>query len=246
MKLLCKIVVVAIVLAAAVLLAPAFPQTSAAPGPAVQPVVLGFPMPDFSLPAIQGGTYGPSALKGKNVLVIFPRGKVDDTWCWICHYQYAELAALEAQRGLRKAFDLEVLFVLPYDEAEVRHWVEIFPSQMAVIQKWTNPPGADDFPPARKERLEKVQRLFARAAEFGKGPMPTPFPILVDKDGAVSKRLGLFRTDWDGSAVDQNVPTTVLLDASGEVRFKYTSQVTFDRPNAAYIIQIMEKLIAGR
>jgi peroxiredoxin len=246
MRSLIKITVAGVVFATAMFVPPASPQAPAGQTPAVQPIVLGFPVPDFSLPAIQGGTYGPSALKGQNVLLIFPRGKVDDTWCWICHYQYAELAALDAQRGLRKAYNLEVLFVLPYDEAEVRHWVEIFADQMAVIRKWMNPPGAENFPPLRKERLEKVRRLFAQAAEFGKGPMATPFPILYDKDGAVSKRLGLFRTDWDGSTVDQNIPTTVLLDASGEVRFKYTSQVTFDRPNAAYMTQIMEKLIAGR
>jgi len=222
------------------------PQTAAGQAPVFRPGVIGFPMPDFSLPAIQGGAFSPSALKGKNVLLIFPRGKVDDTWCWICHYQYAELADLEARLQLRKTFDLEILFVLPYGEAEVRHWTEIFQSQMKVIEGWINPPDFDKFPARRKEMVKRIRQSFSKASDFGKGPMPTPFPILYDKDQAVSKMLGLFTTNWDGSAVDQNIPTVYLLSPSGDVRFKYMSQITFDRPNAAFLIKILEKLILGR
>jgi len=213
------------------------------PPQAVQPMVFGFPMPDFTLPAIQGGAFGPSALKGKNVLLVFPRGKVDDTWCWLCHYQYAELADLEARLGLRKAFNLEVLFVLPYGEAEVRHWAEIFPGQMAEILKWLNPPGAESFPAPRKERLDRIRRRFPKVAEYAKGPVATPFPILYDQDQAVSKRLGLFTKNWDASAVDQNIPTTVLLDAAGDIVFKYTSQITFDRPSGEYLVRMMAELL---
>jgi peroxiredoxin len=214
------------------------------PPAAVQPMVLGFPMPDFTLPAIQGGAFGPSALKGKNVLIVFPRGKVDDTWCWLCHYQYAELADLEARLGLRKAYNLEVLFVLPYGEAEVRHWADIFPAQMAEIQKWLNPPGAESFTGQRKERLDRIRQRFAGLAEYAKGPVATPFPILYDQDQAVSKRLGLFTQNWDHSAVDQNVPTAVLLNTSGDIVFKYASQnTTFDRPSGAYLVRMMAELL---
>jgi len=233
-------------LIASVLMLGAAALFALAQAPAFRPGVIGFPMPDFSLPAIQGGTFGPSTLKGKNVLIIFPRGKVDDTWCWICHYQYAELADLEAKLQLRKTFDLEILFVLPYGEAEVRHWTEIFQSQMKVIEGYVNPPGFDQFPARRKEMVKRMRQSFSKASEFGKSPLPTPFPILYDKDQAVSKMLGLFTTNWDDSAVDQNIPTIYLLSPSGDVRFKYMSQITFDRPNADYLIKILEKLILGR
>jgi peroxiredoxin len=203
-------------------------------------------MADFSLPAIQGGTFGPAALKGKNVLLVFPRGKVDDTWCWICHYQYAELAELEAKLRLRKTLDLEILFVLPYGEAEARHWTEIFPSQMKTIEAFVNPPGFDRFPARRKEMVMKMRKAYSKASEFGKGPVPLPFPILYDQDQAVSKMLGLFTTNWDDSAVDQNIPTIYLLDAAGDVRFKYMSQITFDRPGGEYLVKILEALIQGR
>ena len=222
------------------------PQAPAGQAPVFRPGIIGFPMPDFLLPAIQGGTFGPSALKGKNVLIIFPRGKVDDTWCWLCHYQYAELADLETKLQLRKTFDLEILFVLPYGEAEVRHWTEIFPSQMKVIEGFMNPPGFDQFPARRKEMVMRMRQHFSKAADFAKGPMPTSFPILYDKDQAVSKMLGLFTTNWDGSAADQNIPTIYVLGPTGDIRFKYMSQITFDRPSAEFLIKMLEKLILGR
>jgi peroxiredoxin len=41
-------------------------------------------MPDFTLPAYQGGTVTLSALKGKNVMIIFPRGyAAENHWCTI-------------------------------------------------------------------------------------------------------------------------------------------------------------------
>ncbi len=40
----------------------------------ISPVTVGQPMPDFTLPVYQGGDLRLSGLKGKNVLIIFPRG----------------------------------------------------------------------------------------------------------------------------------------------------------------------------
>jgi len=40
----------------------------------VKPVTVGQPMPDFTLPTYQGGTVTLSTLRGKNVMIIFPRG----------------------------------------------------------------------------------------------------------------------------------------------------------------------------
>jgi len=43
-------------------------------------------MLDFTLPAYQGGTVTLSALKGKNVMIIFPRGyAAENYWCTICN-----------------------------------------------------------------------------------------------------------------------------------------------------------------
>ena len=69
------------------------------------PVIVGEQMPDFTLPSIQGGSVTLSGLTGKNVLLIFPRGRVGDHWCQICHYQYAELVELEKKLNLRDKYE---------------------------------------------------------------------------------------------------------------------------------------------
>ncbi len=209
--------------------------------PPIRPAILGQPMSDFSLPALSGEEFGISKLKGKNVLLVFPRGKVADHWCQVCHYEYAELAELEALQGLRKTFDLEILFVLPYDKATVQHWVDIFPDQMAVIEGWKNPPATASA--GAKNFAQTAKRLLPKTFIIEKGSVPTPFPILVDAGQRVSKGLGLHTMNWDGSTVDQNVPTVYLLDGTGTVRFKYMSQSTFDRPNAPYLAMVLEKML---
>ena len=116
----------------------------------IEPANFGAMFPDFTLPAVQGGEISLAALKGKNVMIVFPRGRVADHWCQICHYQYAELAEMEKILQFRKKYNLEVLFVLPYDQATVQHWVDIFPEQMAVIDGWKNPYRRGAEEPARQ------------------------------------------------------------------------------------------------
>jgi len=216
-------------------------QAQAAP---LRPAILGRPMPDFTLSSLDGKEFSLSKLKGKNVLLVFPRGKVDDHWCQICHYEYADLAEEEKLHGLRQKYNLEILFILPYDKGAVRHWVDIFPEQMAVIDGWKNPPA--DASAGQKRFAENVKRFLPKTFVIPKGNIPTPFPILVDAGQRVSKGLGLFTTNWDGSAVDQNVPTVYLLDASGTVRFKYLSQITWDRPDAAYLEKVLDRLLSDK
>lgn len=211
--------------------------------PATRPALLSLPMPDFTLPAVQGGDYGISKLKGKNVLLVFPRGKVADHWCQICHYQYLELAELEHTLGLRKKYNLEVLFVLPYDQATVEHWVAIFPDQLAVIEGWKNPPEPEKLNDRQKAWMQTARRFFPKSFDLKKDAVPTPFPVLVDADRTVSKGLGLFTMNWDGSQVDQNIPTVFLLDGAGNVVFKYMSQTTFDRPSAAYLLKFLDRML---
>ena len=47
-------------------------------------VTLGTKMPAFILPTLQGTELSLADYKGKRLLLIFPRGKVDDDWCQIC------------------------------------------------------------------------------------------------------------------------------------------------------------------
>ena len=67
----------------------------------------------------------------------------------------------------------------------------------------------------------------------------------MDADRELSQRLLLFTTSWDGSDVEQNIPTIFILDGDGVVRFKYHSQTTFDRPGYDYLFRVIDRLIVS-
>ncbi len=209
----------------------------------IKPANFGDLFPAFTLPAVQDGEVSLAALKGKNVLIIFPRGRVGDHWCQICHYQYAELADLEKNQPFRKKFNLEVLFVLPYDKPTVQHWVDIFPEQMAVIEGWKNPKAEELKDPAAKSWMERSRLLFPKKLAFGKENIPIPFPILADHERRLSQGLQLFTMFWDRSYVEQNISCVFILDGDGRVRFKYLSQNTVDRPSAEFLLKFIERML---
>jgi peroxiredoxin len=209
-------------------------------------VVVGQVMPEFTLPAWQGGEWSPAQARGKNVLLVFPRGLAGQDWCHICNYQYAELAELDRTEGLRTRYDLEVVFVLPYDRDMVQAWVDDFAPQLEDIHNWKNPADPASLDERGRSRMERYRALFPKEFRYAPGEVPLPFPLLVDADRSVSRRLGLFTEDWNGAQVPQNIPTIYLLDREGTVRFKYHSQSTVDRPGADYLVRFIQRMMMGR
>ena len=57
----------------------------------------------------------------------------------------------------------------------------------------------------------------------------------------MSRGLDLFTLLWDNSQVEQNIPAVYLLDRQGNVRFKYVSQNTLDRPGSDELLEILKK-----
>ncbi len=216
-------------------------EQSKVPGTMIQPAALGSKMSDFTLASVQGKNVSIAGLRGKNVLIVFPRGRVGDHWCQVCHYQYAELAELEKRLQLRKKYNLEILFVLPYDRAAVEQWVAIFPEQMTVIEKWKNPGDPARISAGAKRWMETVRLHFPKKFVFKTDNIPTPFPILIDGERTVSRGLDLFTLAWDNSKVEQNIPAVYLIDTRGNVRFKYVSQNTLDRPDGSYLLEVLKK-----
>ncbi len=208
-----------------------------------QPISVGQPLPNFTLPVLQGGDVTLSDLRGKTVLLIFPRGKSGSGWCHVCHYQYAELAEFDAQEGLRANHNVEILFVLPYGRELVQEWVDKFPAQLQDIENWKNPPDQASLDERQKARMESVRAYFPKQFDYAQGNVPVPFPILVDADRAVSRQLALFTTNWSGAEAEQNVPTVFVLDGAGVVQFKYHSQNTLDRPGPDYLVRVIERLV---
>jgi peroxiredoxin len=210
---------------------------------AQNPVSVGQAMPDFKLMSHDGNEVSLSQFKGKNVLIMFARGKVGDHWCQICHYKYAELADMDKQQKIRKKYDLEILYVLPYSLEEIKHWVDIFPGQMTAIDGWKNPTDPDNLSPGMKSWMKRARAYFPNDYKYEEGKVEAPFPVLADADQALSKQLGLYTLNWDRSYVEQNISTLYLVDKEGIVQFKYHSQTTFDRPSADYIIKFIDRML---
>jgi len=156
----------------------------------IKTVTAGQTMPDFTLPTYQGEDITLSQFKGKNILLIFPRGKFQpDVWCRMCVYQYADLVDIEKQKQIRKKYNLEILFVLPYSKEMVEDWVDKFPKKFAEIEAWKNPPNADKVTGRRKEWMEETRRVFPKKFE---GKTPMLFPVLIDTEAKISKGLRLY------------------------------------------------------
>lgn len=235
---------IALLLGLFVLLSLSAPRAGAqspAPAPALAPVSVGAAMPDFTLPAYQGGSVSLSGLRGKTVILVFPRGySGPGAWCHVCNYQYSELVDYDIRQQFRNKANVEILFVLPYAKEAIDDWVDKYPQQLADLEGWKNPPDPSKLDEAGRQRMVRARRVYPKAFKAAKGQVPLPFPILVDADRAVSKGLGLFATEWSGSKVDQNVPTVFVIDPAGVVQFKYYSQNTIDRPAVEHLAKVVE------
>jgi peroxiredoxin len=215
--------------------------------PQVKPVLLGEEMPDFTLPAYQGGEVTLSKLKGKNVMIVFPRGfAAEGRWCTICNYKYGELVDLEKTEHLRQKYNLEILYVFPYGKDTVKQWVDVLPEQMDKIKTWKNPPEPEKLDEKGKARLDMVRKRFPKDLSFEKGNVPVPFPILIDEGRKLTKGLGLFTTDWSGSKAEQLIPSVFVLDKDGVLQFKYIGQNTWDRPSWEYMEKVLEIFNSGK
>jgi peroxiredoxin len=200
-------------------------------------------MPDFTLPSLMGKDISLSDYKGKNVMLVFPRGKVSDHWCQICHYQYVELSELEQNDKIEEKNNLKIIFVLPYDRNHVEEWIKIIPKQLRIIENWKNPQNPDKMSDGEKNWMLTTQKLFPKHFVIDSTNIPTHFPILIDAERQLSKSLGIFTTFWDYSYVEQNISSIFLIDKNGILQFKYISQNTFDRPKPEYLLNYIQKMM---
>jgi peroxiredoxin len=211
--------------------------------PEFKPAIIEQPMPDFTLPAYQGGEITLSSLRGKNVLIIFPRGyAAEGRWCTIDDYKYAELLDLEKKEQLRKKYGLEILCVFPYSKDIVKQWLEAVPEQLDKIKDWKYPAEPDKQDEKTRMRTERATKLFPKDLSLEKGSVPTPFPFLIDEDRKLTRELGLFAAEWSGSKADQLIPSEFIIDKNGILKFKYIGQNTADRPSFDYLMRIVEMI----
>jgi peroxiredoxin len=220
---------------------PATPAQHAPKEPEFKPAIIEQPMADFTLPAYQGGTVSLSQFKGKNVMIIFPRGyAAPNYWCTICNYRYVELALLEKAQHVREKYNVEVLVVFPYSRDVVKSWLEALPGQMETIHSAKFPADPAKLDEAGKRKMVRWRAFFPQDFSLAKGEILAPFPVLIDADRTLSKTLGLFQTDWNGGKVDQNIPSVYIVDKTGVLLFKYMGQNTVDRPSYDYLFKVLD------
>jgi peroxiredoxin len=205
--------------------------------------IMGAPLADFTLPVYGGGDFKLSDVKGKNVLMVFPRGKYSaEGWCGICMYQYVELVDAELNLKLKDKYNLEVLFVMPFDVATIDKWFEALPTELNDYYSWKTKDLTNATPPEKK--WAEYVKTHLKSIVYEKGKVPKPFKLLVDGNNfTLGKRMDIYKAEWSGAKLDQFQPTVILLDTKGNVVYKYMSQHTLDRPNVEYLIKMMNTLL---
>jgi peroxiredoxin len=208
----------------------------------VMTVIVGMPMPDFTLPIFGGGEFTLSKYRGKNVLLMFPRGWVGAAWCSYCAYQYLELEQLEKSSGIRAKNNLEIAFVLPYSSDRIKDWEEKFPDALQQVETLKNP----QQPPApgtyQAEYSAWVRESFPLKFEAKKDAPHTVIPVLVDENRTLSHQVKVFTHFWDGIASEQNMASVFVIDKKGVLQFKYIGQMTEDRPSVEYLLDFIKKM----
>ena len=227
---------------------PAKPATPVQnPEPRPQPAIIGQPMADFTLPVYQGGSLTLSSLRGQNVLILFPRGyAAENYWCTICNYRYVELAELEKAQKIQEKYNVKILVVFPYTREVVKAWLEALPGQLESIKARKYPADPSKLDEAGKARIERSRQVYPKDFALEKGAILAPFPILVDGERMLSKKLDLFRNEWGGTKVEQNIPSVYIIDADGVLQFKYLGQNTLDRPGYDYLLKVLEVINSGK
>jgi len=204
------------------------------------PAIVGEPMTDFTLPVYGGGEFTLSKYKGKNVLLMFPRGWVVNSWCTYCPYQYLELGELQKEKNIRKKYDLEIAFVLPYDNEKVKDWFDKLPDVLNTLETVKNPPAQGN--PIQVEYGNWAKEHFPKKFEVKKGEVPNDIPVIIDADRKLSNQLKLYTKFWDGVTSEQNITSVFIIDKKGILQFKYLGQMTEDRPSIDYLLDFIERM----
>lgn len=204
---------------------------------------LGWELQDFTLPVLGGGEFKLSDYKGKNVLLVFPRGYYSkDVWCDICAYQYSEFVHYEKTLHLREKYNMEIAFILPYNKTTVEKWFFELPEVLQSLLKWKK---IDRSKASEGELLWSKYCVEHYPLDFDwkNGEAPNIFKILIDDGAVLTKRMDIFRTKWERTEMEQNQPTVILLDKNHVVVFKHQSQYTLDRPDVKYLIKIFDTFL---
>ena len=205
-------------------------------------VIAGDPMIDFSLPVYGGGTFALSDYRGKNILLVFPRGWTGNNWCAYCPYQYLELEKLEKESGIKAKYNLEIAYVMPYSSDRIHDWMEKFPDALQVVEGIKNPPNPPAAGTIQLDYTEWVKKNFPLVFEVKKDDPHILIPVLADEDKYLSRLLKISTNFWDWVSADQNIASVFIIDRKGILRFKYIGQMTEDRPSVDFLLGFIKSM----
>jgi alkyl hydroperoxide reductase subunit AhpC len=205
-------------------------------------VTSGEPMPDFTLPVYGGGEFNLAGYRGKNVMLIFPRGWTGNQWCSYCPYQYMELEQLEKKSGIMEKNNLEIAFVMPYSSERIKDWLEKFPDALQTVGKIKNPQPQPAAGSIQAEYADWAKGHFPIVFDVKKDDAHDVIPILVDENRTLSRNLKIFTNFWDGISAEQNMASVFIIDKNGILRFKYIGQMTEDRPSVEFLLNFIRNI----
>ena len=205
-------------------------------------VTAGNKMPDFTLPVYGGGEFKLSNYSGKNVMLIFPRGWVGNSWCSYCPYQYLELEQMQKESDIEKKYNLKIAFVMPYSSGQIKDWMAKFPEGIQVIENTKNPPTPAPQGSIQEQYTEWARKAFPLQFNSKADDKHDVIPVLLDEKHTLSKQLKIFSHFWDGVSSDQNMASVFIIDKKGVLKLKYIGQMTEDRPSSQYLLDIVNSL----
>jgi alkyl hydroperoxide reductase subunit AhpC len=205
-------------------------------------VIVGDSMPDFTLPTYGGGEFALSKLRGKNVLLIFPRGWLGTSWCTYCPYQYLELEQRLKNSDLKSKYNLEIAFVMPYGSEKVKDWLEKFPDAMKSVEGIKNPQPLPAAGSIQEQYAAWARKAYPLKLDAKKDDPHTAIPVIIDENRTLSRQVKVFTGFWDGVSSDQNIASVFIVDKNGILKFKYIGQMTEDRPSVDYLLDFIGRM----
>ena len=205
-------------------------------------VTAGDKMPDFTLPVYGGGDFTLSKNKGKNIMLIFPRGWIGNQWCPYCPYQYLELENMQKTSNIEKKYNVKIMFVMPYSRERVKDWMEKFPDAMQTVQSIKNPQQQPVKGSIQEYYVDWARNSFPLQFEVKENDVHNTIPVLVDENRTLSRQLKIFTRFWDGIQAEQNMASVFIIDKDGTLRFKYIGQMTEDRPGVQYLLEVLKNM----
>jgi thiol-disulfide isomerase/thioredoxin len=208
----------------------------------VMTLTVGLKVPEFKLPIYGGGEFSLSKFRGKNIMLVFPRGWIGTVWCPYCPYQYLELERLVKTDNIKSKYNLEVAFVLPYTSDRIKDWMEKFPEAMNTVEGVKNPNPAPAPGSIQEGYTKWAREAFPIKFDVKKDDPHTSIPVLVDDKQELSRQLKIYTGFWDGISSQQNIATVLIIDKNGTLQFKYIGQMTEDRPSVEYLMNFIKKM----